>query len=374
MSRELTYISTVNCTTTALGAGETFTGGGEMTHHPDAMVTLKTDADATLYIDFSVDGGANWDTQIPIAIAADVGEFHTFVKGARHCRVRLVNGSDAQTYLRLQTEFGTFRQPNQAGNAAIQLDADAASVRPSDYRYEVARGLRTGATLWNKFGYNADVDIGTEVVAEFGGTFTPLTSASTLSIVSTSDEDATGQTGASGVVVYGIDANRVSQTEVVTLTGTTPVVTTSTWLGINRISVYLAGSALGNVGKITATAVTGGATQATMPAGQGTTQQCIFFSQANHQCLMDSLLINADKIGAGTTPKVTFKGWVYSAVSNAKYEVFRHLIDTSAANHLALEPQDPFVLGEKSVFWLEATTNTDNSTVNARFSLIEVKN
>ena len=37
-----------------------------------------------------------------------------------------------------------------------------------------------------------------------------------------------------------------------------------------------------------------------------------------------------------------------------------------------MRPSQPFIVGEKSVFYLEATTDKDNTVVTARYSLIEV--
>jgi len=372
--KNLTDLSPGNSTSTPLAGGATFTGTKEYSPLPDVMVTVKADVAGTLYIDFSIDDGANWDTSIPFTVAAGVGEFHTAVKGPRHCRVRFVNGSSAQSYMRLQTSFGVYRQPNQAGKSIIQLDVDAISVRPSDYKFEVARGLRSGAVVWNKFGYNDDIDVGTEVVAEFGGPFTPLEAASTLSIVSTSTSDDVGSTGATGVVVYGVDANWATQTEVVFLDGTTPVITTSTWLGINRMSVYAAGTEKQNVGTITATAVTGGAIQATLPAGEGTSQQAIFFVKASAQALMTYLFFNVEKFTIGTDPIATFKLWVYSAVSNAKYEVTRYLLNAGVQQSAQLTFPTPLIIGEKSAMWIECTTTQNNTSTSARFSLVLVDN
>ena len=365
-------ISEGNSTVVPLGISETFTGVEEWNPQSDMMVTLKTDQDGTLYVDLGIEPGV-YDTSIPFKVEAGVGEFHTVVKGTRYSRIRLVNGTSAQTYMRLQTEYGLFRKPNKAMNSSLRGDDDAAAVRPTHFQYEAALGRRAGVTTWNKFGYNEDVDSGTEIVAEFGGTFAPLAAASTLSIISSSTDDDDGGIGATGIVVYGVDANWDSQIEVVTMNGTTPVVTTTTWLGINRISVFLAGTAQQNVGKITLTSVTGTLIQATMPIGEGTSQQCIFFVRNNHTALLDFMLLNAEKLSGGGTPKVTFKCWVFSAVSNAKYEVFRHLIDTGAGDGtLILSPTQPFVIGEKSAFWIDATTDTNDTHVTGRVSLVEV--
>lgn len=263
---------------------------------------------------------------------------------------------------------------NPQAEKVYVVNQKAIPVNPTDYNTQVAAGLVSGATLWNKFGYNNDVDIGTEVVASWGGTFTPMTTARTLSIVSTSANDTSGGSGARSVVVVGVDANRVSQTVVVTLNGTTPVVTTETWLGVNRMAIYVSGSGLVNAGTITATATTDLTTQAQIPVGEGTSQQCIFFIQDNHTALAEWLTVNFVRFGSGTEPEIIVKGWVYSAVSNSKYEVVRIYIDGAIEDNIELVPPVPFPIGESSVFWLEANVNRDNTSVACRFSLVERRN
>lgn len=249
-----------------------------------------------------------------------------------------------------------------------RFKVSAGSVHTTEHFHDVALGIVPGATTWNKFGYNADVDTAaTEVVACFGGTFSPLTTASTLSIVSDDVADDSAGTGAQSVFITGIDANRDIQTELVTMDGTTPVVTTTTWLGINRMVIYVAGSSAYNVGNITATAVTGGAVQAKIPATEGTTQQCIFFVPNNYDFIADYIVLNILRL-ASQDPKVTIKGIVFAALSNARYEVFRNQIDTGVENTVQITPSQPFPIGENQVFWLEATTDKDNTEVSARFS------
>jgi hypothetical protein len=271
--------------------------------------------------------------------------------------------------------FGEKAELNAPTDSVLAQDFDATVVRPTDYHYEVALGRRQGATTWNKFGYNLDVDIGTEVVAAFGGTFTILSAASTLTIVSSSanDDGSPAGTGANTITIYGIDANYISQTETVTLNGTTNVVTATTWLGINRVAVSLAGSGQANAGLITITATTGGSTQATIPIGEGTSQQSIFFTQADHIALADTLVLNAEKTGGGSSPKVTFKGWMLNSVTNSKTLIFRQLMDTSAENTTTILPSQPFAIPEKTCLYFEATTDTNDTTVAVRFSLIEVR-
>lgn len=250
--------------------------------------------------------------------------------------------------------------------STVNLNSIEALGTSSDYNTEVSLGKVNGSTLWNKFGYNEDIDVGTEVVASWGGTFTPLTTETTLIIASSSANDTNGGTGCNSVYISGIDKDRNEQFELVTLNGTTSVVTTTEWLGINRVSMFLCGSGQVNDGEIDVIATTGGSTMAQMPEKVGSTQQCIFHIPANNNFLTEELYINV--LNKGKDAELTFKVWVYSAVSNGKQEVFRTEVDTQVTNLIDIEPNLPFPISEKTVMWIECTSNKANVAVNARFS------
>lgn len=124
-------VSILNTTTTPLIANESFTGSAELNTYQDVMVSCKCDTSATLFFDFSNDG-ENWDSfpSAGFTVSANIHEFHTAVKGPRLFRVRLLNTSEVgQTYLRLYTYYGTYRQPNLPINQSISSDADAALTK-----------------------------------------------------------------------------------------------------------------------------------------------------------------------------------------------------------------------------------------------------
>lgn len=375
-NQTINTVSTANGTTSLLAAGATYTGTWEdVSRHPSMVLAVKTDQNGTYTIQFSPDG-VNVDATITRYYRTNQIEVpHRFTVTRQYARVTFTNTSAVdQTYLRFQVLLCAQTDLNTPLDSTMSQDFDAIAVRPTDYKHEVALGRRQGATLWNKFGYNADIDIGTEVIASWGGTFTPMTTARTLSVVSTDADDngVTPDTGANSVIIYGIDANREAQTVVVTLNGTTPVVTTETWLGVNRMAIYVSGTSKVNEGTITATATTDLTIQAQIPIGEGTSQQCIFFIQEGHQALAEWLTVTSLK-QSGASPVVTVKAWVYSAISGSKYEVARISLDTAVENHVDLKPPVPFPITESSVFWLEGTTNKADTVVNARFSLIEVR-
>lgn len=261
---------------------------------------------------------------------------------------------------------GTYR--NQR---VTSLGANVSSLVP----FETALGNVPGSTTWNKFGYNNDIDNGSiEVVASFGGTFNPPTVADTMNFVSTSANDAVGGTGVRTIVITGIDENRVSQVEVLNLNGTTPVTTLNQWLGVNTVSPFICGSVQSNDGTITGSLTTSGQILAEMPSMEGSTQQCIFYIQNGYRFLVTWLHINVLKLAGGSSAKVTVKGWVFNSVANAKILVFETKIDTSVENTVEINPSEPFPITESSVFWIEATSDTNNTEIDCRFSGIEVKN
>lgn len=369
-------VSTVNSTTTLLAAGASFTGEWELAgQYSSVTLAAKTDQNGTFTVQFSPDG-VNQDSTLTRYYRTDQIEApHRFTVTRQYFRVVFTNTSASdQTYLRLQSILGLKESLNAPLDSTLAQDFDSLPTRPTDYKQEVALGLRQGHSLWNKFGRNLDVDTGgAEVLASWGGTYVPPTTARTLSVVSSSTDDADGGTGSNNVVIYGIDADRKSQVVVVTLNGTTPVVTTETWLGINRMSIGLSGSGQRNAGDITATTTTDLAIQAQIPVGAGTSQQCIFHTQVDHQALAEWITINVIREGGGSEPVVTLIAWVFSHVSNSYYEVARQSLDVNLENNLELKPPLPFPIGESSTFMIEVETDRNNTQVSGRFSLIEVR-
>lgn len=367
-------ISTANSSTAAINTGSNFTGEWEdVSKYDSVVVAVKTDQNGYFQIQFSPDGTNADSTLTRYYRTSQIEAPHRFTITRQYCRVVFYNDSGTnQTYFRLQTTFGEKAELNAPIDSSLAPDFDAIATRPTDYHMEVALNRRQGASTWNKFGYNEDVDVasGNEIIAEFGGTFQYITSGETINIVSTStddDGDPAGS-GANSVIIWGVDENWDPQLEVVTLNGTTTVTTSSQWIGINRVSIYLAGSGKKNAGKITVTASSSGYTMATMPADQGTTQQLLFYVPQSHQFLAEWLYFNALKSSGGGSPEVTVKGWVFSAVANAEFEVYRDGIDTGLMEHIDVSPPLPFVIGEKSIIWFTCSSSANDTSIRGRMS------
>jgi hypothetical protein len=103
-------IDSTNSTTTPLNTDITFTGTSiEVKDYSIVCVKVyaePSNADGTLYIEFSSDG-TNWDDSHPVTIVDPTGEeTQNFPIQDRYFRVRYTNGSTAnQTTLRLSTRF-----------------------------------------------------------------------------------------------------------------------------------------------------------------------------------------------------------------------------------------------------------------------------
>ena len=362
-------------TTDPLDNGNTWTSDWvDVSGHETLVLAVKTDQNGIYYVKFSPDGTNADSTLTRYYNTGDIEPPHRFTITRQYAQIVFTNDSGSnQTYFRLQTLLGQHTNLNAPIDSTLARDFDAIVTRPTNLYHEAARSLRQGSSVWNKFGYNPDIDNTTAVIAAFGGTYTPPTTATTLTIVSssTADDGDPAGTGANNIVIYGIDANRQYQLEQVTMNGTTNVVTTTTWLGINRVAVGLAGSGLANAGNITITATTGGATLAYVPVGESVTQQAIYHNEADHICCAEELFFSALKTSGGASPELILKGWVFSPVSNCKYEVFRGKMNIALGNNFVYSPKIPFVLNSGDVLWFECTTDTVNTTVSCRFSLVD---
>jgi hypothetical protein len=362
-----------NCSVIPLTGGATFTGGQILDHNRDVMVSCHTDVTGCLYFDFSNDGH-NWNT-FPVngfTVEANIHEFHVAVKGPRWFRVRLVNGSTAQSFLRLYTYFGDFRQGNSPINQTVGLDSDAIHVRPTDVQEEISLGRRTGVTAWAKFGWRSLLAAGgDETVWNTTGNYTPPKVATAMRIAydgtGGGSTDGADTTGARVLRIWYIDSDGLPATLDHTLGTDGSDDTTETTLGINRVQVIGAGTNEVNASAITVTAVTGGAKLAVVAAGVGITEQCIFHCGSNHDTLFKFLYLHMNKDSGGSST-VQFKGFVYIRGLGVTIEVFRTTLDDTVSVSEALNPQVPFVVPATGVLYFTANTSRNGVEAVVRFS------
>lgn len=122
---------------------------------------------------------------------------------------------------------------------------------PLELDLEISKGNIPNNSGVNKFGFNGAVGTTFETVWSEGGLYTYLTSATTLSIVSSSAEDDPLATGAHTVEIEGLDSSYNVLKETITMDGTTTVTSTGSFLRVYRAKVLTAGSTGKAQGKIT---------------------------------------------------------------------------------------------------------------------------
>lgn len=224
-----------------------------------------------------------------------------------------------------------------------------------------------------KYGYNLDIDIasGREIIAAQGGAFTRPTSAERISIVSTSPNDTNGGTGAWVVEVRCIKEDFSLETENVVLSGTTPTLTTSECLYINRIIVISGGTSETNLGTITATQETSGIVLRQIPIASGITQSCLYTVPKGKVSIVERVTFTVIRDGGGSAI-VRFWGNLYLPEQGLSYRPFLISEDTGVhAGPLSID--DPFttVRNEGDVIWFEAETTRDDTQATCRMIVTE---
>lgn len=113
--------------------------------------------------------------------------------------------------------------------------------RTEPFELQVARGLIDGHKTLFKFGNNPDSNGTLETVWSHSTLYVYPLAATAMKVSSTSANDNITGTGAHTVLVAGLDANYNEISEIVTLTGQTPVLTTTVFLRVFRAYVVTAG-------------------------------------------------------------------------------------------------------------------------------------
>ena len=236
-----------------------------------------------------------------------------------------------------------------------------AVATPNDFYLEVAKGNVAGHSFVHKFGANFSVDTNTdpETVWSAGGLYPwgSLTTAQTLYVLSTDAGDR------HNVEIQGLDANYEVQTETVTLTGTTAVTTTNTYLRVYRMI-----STNGNNGDITARVTSAsGTVVAQIDAGKSQTLMAVY------------------TVPAGKTAYLTCGDFSIQKGKDAQVQFFQrqfgsnnfrvaHMAETFE-NYYRYDFTIPLPLPEKTDIEVRAgEVEFNNTRVTANFDLLLVDN
>jgi hypothetical protein len=241
-----------------------------------------------------------------------------------------------------------------------------------DFFLEVAKGQVPGHSLKIVRGHNAALALDTlEDVWEAGGVMTYLSSAETMNIASTSTSDD-GDPGAGTVLVEGVDNNGAYISEVVTLNGTTDVLTTNSFLRVNFMKVLTAGSTGWNVGDVTATASSAGTVQDEMDATEGVSQSSHHTIPLGKTGYLYKVEINGARLGqGGSTPEIEFKGYG-RPFGGAWIQLFDKNLDTSVTDELDVILPFPSRLVARTDIRMTGTADINASEARTRMYILQV--
>jgi hypothetical protein len=206
------------------------------------------------------------------------------------------------------------------------------------FELQVSRGQITWHSPLNLFGNTTALGSTAfgplwEGLTSAGGTYAYPASAVIMTLASSSASDT-----AVTIRVIGLGAGYVAQTEDVALNGTTGVLTTKSFLRINKMET-LSGNAVGNV-----TAVNGAVTYAKITAGNGDTQMSLYTVPAGYTFYQTYYQ-------ADTNTSVTSGAYVKLrtyTVDNAAGGVIHALNQTAFVQQLSIPLSYPFAFPEKS--------------------------
>jgi len=244
-----------------------------------------------------------------------------------------------------------------------------------DYALEIAKGDIPGHSLITKFGHNADVDTGaSEDLWGPGGIYVPPTQARVHDLVSTSANDTAAGSGATSVMVYGVNSDYNRITEVVTMNGLGNAPTKNAYLHIHLMQVNAAGADGTNVGDITATAQTDATVTCDIDAGEGQSASSIYLVPAGYTAYVMRLRARMNNSTANSSAEVGVFTIPFGKALQMKTTIG---INNTGSSYVELDytGSAPYIVTEKSWIKLRCTNVTNNNTnVQGEYDLILVNN
>lgn len=223
---------------------------------------------------------------------------------------------------------------------------------------DIARGAISNSKIVHKFGANFDIDQGTdpESVWTGGGVYpwASLSSAQTIYCLSTDAGDTTTLT------LEGLDANYDEISETVTLTGTSAVTTSNTFLRVFRMTYDAT-----NVGTITARTVSAsGTVVAQIDAGYAQTLMAVYTVPAGYTAYLVALDATID----GTK---TCQMLMYHRLFGKPFRI-AHVAESDG--HYRYDFTAPLTVPEKTDIDIRINEVSGNDArVTANFDLVLIK-
>ena len=230
---------------------------------------------------------------------------------------------------------------------------------PRDFYFQASSGEISGLESVNKFGSNSDIDTGSvpETVWSTGGLYVFPTTSGSISVVSSSANDAAAGTGARTIVVEGLDENYREITETFTMDGINPVNSSlwNNWLRVYRAFVTIAGTGEVNAGDIT------------IPTDLGQTQMVVFTIPEDKKGYIVSITGSILRSGSNRSADIA----LYQRVNGVIRKTYEFNIETTGSTTFTKNFKTPLVFNEKTDIYVNVVNvSTNNTAVFASFNVI----
>jgi hypothetical protein len=232
-------------------------------------------------------------------------------------------------------------------NGIVASVTRAGAYEPFDL--QVARGQISGHSVVSLFGYQPSVTTTSIPIWENATTYTYITSASTLTLVSTSASDDTN----AKILISGLDANFNPLSETLAMNGVTGVTTVNSYFRVNSLLMVSPGTGqTTNVGTITLKQSSNIVAQ--INVGIGKSQSTIYTVPAGYTFYLDLAEVNTSNSYTGSTI-VTYK---VQAINNTTGVRLAVLQQPFVSIYTANRASDPFAYAEKTDIQWQLVTNT----------------
>jgi len=214
---------------------------------------------------------------------------------------------------------------------------------------QVARGQIMGHSVVSLFGYQSSVTTTPIPIWENATTYTYITSASTLTMVSTSASDDTS----AKILISGLDSNFNPISETLALNGITGVTTVNSYFRVNSLLMVSPGTGQNtNVGTITLKQSSNVVAQINI--GIGKSQSTIYTVPAGYTFYLDLAEVNSSNSYTGSSI-ITYKVQAINNVTGVKLTVLQQPF---VSIYTASRASDPFAYSEKTDIQWQLVTST----------------
>ena len=236
-------------------------------------------------------------------------------------------------------------------------------VSSTDFAFEVAKGSYSNIKEVTMSGYVTPVNNSWIDLVPWASTYIYPSSGIQMRAVSTSPLDTSSGTGIQQLEIHYLNSSHVEQEEILTLSGTTPVVTTATdILRINSIYTYAVGTNLKSAGTISIQNVGGTVTYSQILQNENNANQCIYTVPAGKTFIVNTIRLSCGSASSGRIGRFELQASVDpdGEVNNSGI-FYTQKEMTVQDGHIAINLESPFNCPATADLKIRVIANASNS-------------